>query len=57
MIELTELIEQVAHDMAMLASMLLQELDDDYKYHGDELLGASKILLEWAENLKIEANK
>lgn len=59
MTELTEQMEQVAHDMAVLASRLLQELDDDHKYHGDELYGAACTLREWAMNLmeeKIEVN-
>lgn len=55
MIELIEQMEQVAHDMAVLASRLLQELDDDHKYHGDELYGAACTLREWVMNLR--ANK
>ena len=55
MIELTEQMEQVAHDMAVLAARLLKELDDDHKYHGDELYGAACTLMEWASHLR--ANK
>ena len=60
MIELTEQMDNVASEMAMLAARMLNSTDDEHKKHGDELYGAACVLHGWADylrNKKTEADE